>query len=142
MPAHAYLPQLKVASPLPGGVSAVVRFLFNLPSWLQIGGAVLGALAGLAVVWWLWRNRRAIVLWLASRPWSLKLTIGFAAAGLVLLGSGGGALSWHYMQHDNGFCTGCHIMGPAYQRFTLSKHDSLQCNQCHQQSIFASMRQV
>ncbi|HTY05976.1 MAG TPA: hypothetical protein VMC86_05645 [Gemmatimonadales bacterium] len=135
-------PQVAVTSPLPGGLSAVVRFLFNLPAWLQITGFILGILVAAAVVWWLWRKRRPIVLWLASRPWGEKLALGGIAAAIVLLGSGGGAYGWHYMQHDNGFCTGCHVMGPAYQRFTQSKHDSLRCHQCHQQSLFASMRQL
>lgn len=142
MPFPGVLTQVKVASPLPGGISAVVRFLFNLPAWFQITGFILGVVVALAVVWVLWKRRRAIVLWLASRPWSLKLGLGFALGGVILLSSGGGAYGWHYMQHDNGFCTGCHVMGPAYQRFTQSVHDSLQCHQCHQQSIFASMRQL
>lgn len=46
------------------------------------------------------------------------------------------------MQHDNGFCTGCHVMNPAFQRFTASEHDSLSCHDCHQQSVIASMRQL
>jgi hypothetical protein len=46
------------------------------------------------------------------------------------------------MQHDNSFCTGCHVMGPAYQRFVRSEHDSLSCHDCHEQSLFASMRQL
>ena len=46
------------------------------------------------------------------------------------------------MQHDNAFCTGCHIMKGPFQRFAGSKHDSLSCHNCHQQSIFASARQL
>jgi hypothetical protein len=46
------------------------------------------------------------------------------------------------MQHDNGFCTGCHVMGPAYVRFTQSEHSTLSCHDCHQQSMYASMRQL
>jgi len=73
----------------------------------------------------LWKRRRPIVLWLASRPWSLKLGLGFAALGVILLGSGGGAYSWHYMQHDNGFCTGCHVMERPFGLFQAraGKHD-------------------
>jgi hypothetical protein len=135
-------PQAAVVSPLPGGISAVVRFFFNLPSWFQIGGAALGVVVAAVAAVFAWRHRRTIILWLASRPWKVKLTLGAVVAVAVIAASGTGALSWHYMQHDNGFCTGCHVMGPAYQRFTQSKHDSLQCHQCHQQSIFASMRQL
>lgn len=131
-----------VESPLPGGISAVMRFLFNLPSWLQFTGLGAGVVVAALLVWYLWRHRRAITLWLASRPWRTKLVLGGVVVAAVVLASGSGAYGWHYMQHDNGFCTGCHVMGPAYQRFVRSKHDSLQCHQCHQQSIFASMRQL
>ena len=33
-------------------------------------------------------------------------------------------------------------MAPAFERFTASEHDSLTCHDCHQQSIFASTRQL
>src|SRR5579884_4177005 len=118
-------------SPLPGGVAAVVRFLFNLPPWIQIAGAAAGLVAATAVVAALWRRRAAIRHWLAVRRRGVK--IGLAGAGVA---------GWNYMQHDNGFCTGCHVMGPAYERFTRSEHDSLSCHDCHQQSLFASMRQL
>lgn len=129
-------------SPLPGGIAAVVRFFFNLPSWFQIAGFILGVLVALAAAWQLWRRRTAIVTWVRTRPRNLR--IGLAAAGAValLLSVGSGAVSWNYMQHDNGFCTGCHVMGPAYDRFTRSEHSQLSCHDCHQQSIAASMRQM
>ncbi len=38
-----------VESPLPGGVAAFVRFLFNVPQWIQIIGAI--------GVWWVTRRR-------------------------------------------------------------------------------------
>src|SRR6476646_4158419 len=113
--------QAAVVSPLPGGISAVVRFLFNLPQWLQVSAFATGVIAAAIAVVVLWRRRRAVILWLASRPWKVKLTLGIAVVGAVIAVSGTGAVSWHYMQHDNGFCTGCHVMGPAYQRFTQSK---------------------
>ncbi|HEX9705747.1 MAG TPA: hypothetical protein VGA20_10915, partial [Gemmatimonadales bacterium] len=71
-------PPPAVESPLPGGVAAVVRFLFNLPAWLQIAGFILGVLAALALVWFLWRRRQRIVPWVATRPRNAK--IGLAAA--------------------------------------------------------------
>ena len=43
----AALDSVLVRSPLPGGVDAFARWLFNLPQWLQIGGFVLGVLAKL-----------------------------------------------------------------------------------------------
>jgi len=62
---------------------------------------------------------------------------------VVLAAAGtGGAVSWNYMQHDNGFCTGCHVMHTAFDRFIESEHDTLSCHDCHQQSVFASTRQL
>ena len=131
-----------VESPLPGGVAEVVRFLFGFPSWLQIAGAVLGALVGLAVLVWAWRKRQAIVQWVLSRSGRQKIALATGAGLLLIVGVGFGTTSWNYMQHDNGFCTGCHVMGPAYQKFTQSEHNDLSCHDCHQQSIFASARQL
>ena len=47
----------------------------------------------------------------------------------------------HYVEHDNGFCTGCHVMNEPFRKFAGSKHDKLECHDCHQQSTYASMRQ-
>ena len=130
-----------VESPLPGGIAAVVRFLFNVPQWLQIAGLILGLLVAAVLAVYLWRRRVSIRTWIVTRQRRVKLGL---AAGVVVLAAGGatfGAASWNYVQHDNGFCTGCHVMSPAFSRFTQSEHDSLQCHDCHQQSIFASMRQ-
>jgi hypothetical protein len=60
----------------------------------------------------------------------------------VLFAAGGGAYGMHYVETNNGFCTGCHVMGPSYARFTQSEHAQLRCHDCHQQSMFASMRQL
>ena len=120
----------------------MLRVFFTLPQWIQIGGAVAGAIAALVVLVLLWRNRVALWTWLTTRSRPLKLALGAAVVIGVLGGAVGGAVSWNYMQHDNGFCTGCHVMGPAFARFTQSEHSRLQCHDCHQQSIFASMRQL
>ncbi len=128
--------------PLPGGVAAVVRFFFNLPSWLQITGAVLGFILAVALVVLLWRRRATIVTWVRTRPRRLRIGLAVAAGVVLLFAAGFGGTSWNYMQHDNGFCTGCHVMGPAYVRFTQSEHSTLSCHNCHQQSLYASMRQM
>ena len=128
--------------PLPGGVAAVLRFFFNVPQWIQIGGFFLGlAVAGWLAVY-LWRRRQAIKIWFITRQRSVKIALLAGTAVIVLSAAGFGAVSWNYMQHDNGFCTGCHIMKGPFERFTGSKHDSLSCHDCHQQSIFASTRQL
>jgi hypothetical protein len=119
-----------------------VRFFFNLPSWFQIAGAAIGAVVAVVAVVWLWRRRAQIVTWVRTRPQQTRVALA-AGAGVVVIGAMAfGGVSWNYMQHDNGFCTGCHVMGPAYQRFTISEHRKLSCHDCHQQSIFASMRQM
>lgn len=131
-----------VESPLPGGVSALVRFLFQVPQWIQIGGLLLGiAVAGI-VVWYLYQRRRPIWSWITTRDRAWKMGM-LAGVAVLLIGSAGfGMVSWNYMQHDNGFCTGCHVMEGAFQRFTSSEHDSLSCHDCHQQPMTASMRQL
>ncbi len=131
-----------VESPLPGGVATLVRLLFNLPAWIQIAGLVVGIAAAVAVLAFGWRHRAGIQQWLVTRRRGVKIALAAAAAAVVVGFAGFGTASWSYMQHDNGFCTGCHVMSPAYARFIESKHDTLSCHACHQQSIVASMRQL
>jgi hypothetical protein len=131
-----------VASPLPGGISAVVRFLFGLPQWLQIGGAVVGAIVFAVAAVLAWRHRRALWAWVRTRSRPLQLALVGAAAAVALFAVGGGAYGFHYIENDNGFCTGCHVMDASYARFTQSEHAQLKCHDCHQQSMFASMRQL
>ena len=138
----AELDSVVVRSPLPGGVAAVVRFLFNLPQWFQIWGFVAGVLVAIVVVVLLWRVRQRIVSWFLRR--SRAVLVGLGAVGALVL-SGVAVfsdVSWNYTQHNNNFCVACHIMTDAYQRFGTSAHQSLQCHDCHQQSLYASMMQV
>jgi nitrate/TMAO reductase-like tetraheme cytochrome c subunit len=129
-------------SPLPGGVSAVVRFFFGVPQWLQIGGAIFGALAALGVLVVLWRKRAPIIGWFRTRSRLAWAAMIAGVAAFAVASAAFGVVSWDYMQHDNGFCTGCHVMGPAFQRFADSEHSRLNCHDCHQQPIMASMRQL
>ena len=127
-----------VKSPLPGGVASVVRFLFNsVPQWVQILGVFVGFAVAVWVLLTLWRRRAILSQWFRTQRRTLQILLGSLAAVGVLGFAVFGATSWNYMQHDKAFCTGCHVMGPAYQRFTTSEHDSLSCHDCHQQSIFA-----
>jgi hypothetical protein len=139
---HGLQDSVRVESPLPGGLSALVRFLFNLPQWLQWSALAVGVVATMALVTMAWLRRRQVMAWLESR--SRPVMIGLALAGLagVAAAAGGGAYGWHYSQHDNGFCIGCHVMKPAYARFTQSQHSQLECHSCHQQPITASVRQL
>jgi len=128
--------------PLPGGVAAVLRFFFNLPQWFQIGGFFVGLVVAAWLLVYLWRRRLQIVTWIKTRQRGVKIGLATAAAVAAIGAAGFGTVSWNYMQHDNAFCTGCHIMKGPFQRFTGSKHDSLSCHSCHQQSMFASARQL
>ncbi len=129
-------------SPLPGGLARIVRFFLDFPQPLQIGGVVVGALVVVAVVAIGWRRRVALSGWLTSRPRIFYAWVGGVGAAFVVVGGTAGAMGWNYVQHDNGFCTGCHVMGPAFVKFTESEHSQLECHDCHQQPISASMRQL
>ena len=128
--------------PLPGGVADLVRALFEVPRWVQVGGFILGilVLAGLvAIAWW---QRAELLAWFTMRSRRTVLAAGAGVAVLVAGFAWFSLRSWNYMQHDNDFCSGCHVMAPAWQKFQTTKHARLSCHQCHQQSIFASARQL
>ena len=134
-----------VESPLPGGIAEVVRFLLNsVPQWVQLGGVVAGAAVAAFVVLMLSRRRLAITGWLGTRTHGVRVALGAAAVVALMGAAGAGAVGWNYMQHANAFCTGCHVMNPAFQRFSSAenKHGKLSCHACHQQSMFASARQM
>lgn len=134
-----------VESPLPGGVAEFARFLLNsLPPWAQLGAAAVGAGIGAALLVLLYRRRATIVTWFATRNRISKVAL--AGAGLIALGmtTWFGTATWNYTQHDNDFCVGCHVMNPAFHKFadTTNKHAELSCHDCHQQSMYASARQL
>ncbi len=131
-------------APLPGGISAFFRFLFQVPQWVQIVGAVLAAGVAAWILVLVWRHRAAILGWLRSRSRGLKAGLATGVLAVVVLASFLGVKSWNFMQRDNGFCTGCHIMERPFRRFAAGagKHENLKCHDCHQQSIFASGRQL
>jgi hypothetical protein len=128
--------------PLPGGVAAVLRFFFNLPQWFQITGFIVGMIVAAALVVFAWRTRRVITAWVLSRPRGAKISLAAGLAVAALGFAAFGVIGYDYMEHNNGFCTGCHVMKVPFQRFAGSKHDSLSCHACHQQSMFANMRQL
>ncbi len=130
-------------SPLPGGVASVFRFLFSgVPQWIQIGGVVLGVIVGIVVAVLAWRHRAAIAAWLASRTRGYRLALG-AGIAVVLVSAGlVGGWSYNYMMHENDFCSSCHVMKSAFGKFQTSEHSKLKCHDCHQQSIFASSKEL
>lgn len=129
---------------LPGGVAELVRFIFRVPQPIQIGGAVVGGLVALWLAVLAWRNRLGILGWLRTRNKEIQLSLAALALVAVSVAGLAGMKTWNYMQHDNGFCTGCHVMEKPFTRFAVGsgKHEELQCHDCHQQSIFASTRQL
>ncbi len=132
-----------VESPLPGGVATVIRFLFQaVPQWFQVVGFLIGVLIALALLVYVLTKYREIGQWVRTRSWALQVGLLLVAVVLVGTAAWAGKVSWDYMQHDNSFCTGCHVMEPAFTRFSESEHDTLSCHDCHQQSIYASMRQL
>jgi nitrate/TMAO reductase-like tetraheme cytochrome c subunit len=143
--AHSAADSVVVQSPLPGGIARVVRFLLNtVPQWVQIGGVVLGVVVAAVVIWFLYARRVAIRAWLTSRTSGVRLALAAIAVVLIAGVAAIGTVTWNYTQHSNDFCVGCHIMNPAFQKFgdTTNKHAQLSCHDCHQQSLYASARQV
>ncbi|MDH5642820.1 MAG: NapC/NirT family cytochrome c, partial [Gemmatimonadota bacterium] len=121
----------QVESPLPGGVAELVRFLFEVPQWVQTIGAVIGVISFVALAILVWKRRESVITWITTRSDKTKWAIAVVTGFVVITAGTTGAVSWNYMQHDNDFCTGCHVMGEAYQRFTASEHDTLNCHDCH-----------
>ncbi len=130
--------------PLPGGVATLFRFLFQVPQWIQIAGAAVGLAVVAFVLVLIWRRRLGILTWLRTRTRQVQTTLALGLLLVIAVAALAGMKSWDYMQHDNGFCTGCHIMETPFQRFATGagKHQNLKCHDCHQQSLFASMRQL
>ncbi|MGI9627103.1 MAG: NapC/NirT family cytochrome c [Longimicrobiales bacterium] len=128
-------------SPLPLA-ARIFQFLFQVPQWIQIGGVLVGLVAGLVVGRWLWARRAAFASWAQSltTPWRAGVIVtGILGVALFFLG---GMATWDYTQHSNAFCSGCHVMESAYGRFQDSEHGVLECHDCHQQPVSASARQL
>src|SRR5690242_11691348 len=144
-----------VRSPLPDPLVPVVQWLFQKPGWVMVGGIVLAGIVAVAVLWLLWRRRRAIGTWLITRDRGAKLAIFGAVAAVLLVMLGSGVKAYDYMMHDNDFCRGCHIFVPSGQVFVHpdtgtyllvnrleGKHDTLQCHACHAFEIKAQTKEL
>ena len=128
--------------PLPGGIARVFRFFFTVPQWIQISGAIVGSIVAVIVAVLIWKNRQGILTWLRTRPRQVQGGLFGAFAVAALAAGYTGFASWNYMEHENDFCVACHVMEGAFSKFEYSQHDSLECHDCHQQSIWASARQL
>lgn len=136
------VPQQLPEADLPGGFAVFLRAFFSVPQWIQMAGGILAVLVAVTVLTLAYRRRDALAAWWRSRARAIQIGLAAVAVVVVAFVVSGSIVSWDYMQHDNDFCTGCHVMAPAYGRFAESGHAELSCHDCHRQSIFASMRQL
>ena len=60
---------------------------------------------------------------------AVALLVGLGAAAFY------GYRMYDYVQHDNDFCLGCHLMVDPYERFAQSEHRGLGCKACHQPTM-------
>ena len=72
--------------------------------------------------------------------WRITALAGVTVA--LVVASVAGFRQWHYMQHDNRFCTTCHLMQDPFQRFSRSVHSTLECHNCHEGRIPEQLHQL
>jgi len=66
-----------------------------------------------------------------------------AGTGVVALAAAAfGFRQWHYMEHDNRFCTSCHLMHDPFERFGRSAHARLECHDCHKATTAEKLHQL
>jgi nitrate/TMAO reductase-like tetraheme cytochrome c subunit len=130
--------------PIPGGVTTVLRSIFNAPLWMWLVAIVIAVGAGVFLLRLLWKSRRAMHGWVVTRGRGVKLALSGSLALLLGVIAWGGEKSWSYMEKENAFCLGCHIMEGPWNKFALDagKHSELKCHDCHKQSLYANTRQL
>jgi nitrate/TMAO reductase-like tetraheme cytochrome c subunit len=75
-----------------------------------------------------------------GKRWRIAVVAGVS---LFIVGSSvAGYRQWHYMQHDNRFCTSCHLMQDPFERFNRSAHARLECHDCHEAKLSEQIRQL
>jgi len=50
--------------------------------------------------------------------------------------------TFEYTEHDNKFCTSCHLMDDPFQRFSRSAHSKIECHDCHKATRAEQMHQL
>lgn len=133
-----------VAPPMPGGVAALFRTIFNAPAWMWVIALVVGIVGAAWLSRTVWLRRHAIGPWLTGRNRLAKFAMVGAVAVVFGVAALSGTASWNYMQHENNFCSSCHVMEGPWNKFAVDagKHSKLECHDCHQQSIIVSTRQL
>jgi len=128
--------------PLPGGAAEIVRFFMEVPQWIQIGGVIFGAIAAVVATVLALRHRKRIWSWVAEIPATVKAITLAVVVALGAVVSVAGYQVYDFVEHDNRFCTGCHVMADAFVRFDESAHSTLGCKECHAQPKTESARQL
>jgi nitrate/TMAO reductase-like tetraheme cytochrome c subunit len=66
------------------------------------------------------------------------------AVSIVVFGAASvmGYRAYTHMEHDNRFCTSCHLMDDPYKRFAASKHSTIECHDCHKSTRIEQMEQL
>lgn len=49
---------------------------------------------------------------------------------------------YEYTEHDNNFCTSCHLMNDAFARFSRSAHAKIECHDCHKATRADQLHQL
>jgi nitrate/TMAO reductase-like tetraheme cytochrome c subunit len=133
-----------VEPPVPDKIASIFAFIFNAPTWMWVVGIVVGVVGGAWLLYTSWVRRVALREWFVTRNRGAKLLLLGSFGGIFLFIAVAGTASWNYMQHDNDFCSSCHVMEGPWNKFAndAGKHSVLQCHDCHQQSIVASTREL
>ncbi len=119
------------------------RFLFStVPQWVQIAGILIGGPVAIIVAWQVWKHRLRIWAWFTARSRLQKAGLVGAIGAAGLVAAGAGLYNYNYVMHNNDFCSSCHIMDNAWNRFQVSAHKELNCHTCHRQPIWVSTKEL
>ncbi len=68
---------------------------------------------------------------------SLKAKVIIALILLALIGGGSlvGYKLWDYKENNPNFCMGCHLMQTAFNKWSVSVHNGVNCHECHHLSF-------
>lgn len=127
---------------LPEGASTLTRALLDRPQEVQWAAVSVGVLLFAAAAFLVLHYRAPILRWLGDLNRAATLALGSLALVLVLGFGLAGWNGWQMMEHDNAFCTSCHLMHPHIARFYQTKHRRVECHDCHKQSVLSDMREL
>lgn len=82
------------------------------------------------------------ILKLTSFSPKVRYTILGIGAFFVVGGGVSAYATFDYTQNNPRFCTSCHIMDDAFQRWSKSEHSKESCHACHPADLGANLRQL